>query len=418
MVEWWRGGVFQGVVTTQGRSLQVLYPGRPSSLAGPDFRDAFLMAEDGELIRGDVEVHLKRGDWVGHGHNRDPGYNGVVLHLFLHGGGNGTVLEAGTHVPEVLLDASPGPTYPAALPLVAPLERLRSLASEELERVLDEASERRFMAKASVMMKGIRGGEAEEALYAGLMEALGYSQNRAPMSLLARGLSLRRLKATVGPYVGSVPLALEASLLGAAGLLPHQRGLGLPGPEEGGYSMELKALWQGMGQPVVVPRAMWSRFRLRPQNQPLRRLVGASVLIGEYLHSGLIEGLRAKVTMGQREMEKGLGVESKGFWAHHLDFHRPVTRAPALVGKSRAREMVVNVVLPFFFAHSHLFGDRELGRRSLSLYRHYPPGQDNEITREVRGLLGARGGRGPVIDSAMRQQGLIHLYHVLRGRAR
>ena len=51
-------------------------------------------------------------------------------------------------------------------------------------------------------------------------------------------------------------------------------------------------------------------------------------------------------------MEKVLQVDGTEFWAHHLDFHRPVARAPALVGRSRAREMVINVVLPFFLPGS------------------------------------------------------------------
>ena len=415
---WWHGSAFRDVVTTQGRPLQVLYPGRPSSSAGPDFRDALLITEDGELVRGDVEIHLKRSDWVAHGHHRDSRYNGVVLHLFLHSVGNGAVLEVGARVPEVLLDPPSGPTYPVARPLAAPLERLRALPPKELERVLDGAGERRFTAKAAVIMKGIRGGDAEEALYAGLMEALGYSQNRAQMLLLARGLSLRWLKAKVGPDMATMPLALEAALLGAAGLLPHQRGLSLPGPEEEGRALELKGLWQGMGRRAVVLQSGWASFRLRPQNQPLRRLLGASVLIGRYWHGGLVEGLRALLTGSPREAEKGVEAESRGFWSRHQDFHRPASPAPALVGRSRAREMVVNVVLPFFYAHSHLFGDRELGRMAMDLYRHYPPGQDNEITREVRELLSVPGEKGPVINSAMRQQGLIHLYHVLRGQSR
>ena len=33
-------------------------------------------------------------------------------------------------------------------------------------------------------------------------------------------------------------------------------------------------------------------------------------------------------------------------------------------------------------------------------------------------LVAASKGKGPVIDSTMRQQGLIHLYHVLRGQSR
>ena len=132
----------------------------------------------------------------------------------------------------------------------------------------------------------------------------------------------------------------------------------------------------------------------------------------------MLEGLKAVVERGTwREVEGGLEVESTGFWAGHRDVHIPGARPGALVGRGRAREMAINVLLPLFFARAHLLGERELGQRSPALYRSFPPGQDNEITREIRGLLLASRKRQPVINSARRQQGLIHLYHLLQGRA-
>ena len=171
VARWWHQGAYSRVVTTRGRSLQVLYPGRPSPQAGPDFRDSLLATEEGELIRGDVEVHLRQGDWVGHGHHQDPRYRDVVLHLFLQGKRSGALPEIGAQVQEVAL----GMPQPAALlekaprasrrpetrHRAAPLERLRTLTSKELERVLDEAGESRFMTKALGMMERIRRGDPE-----------------------------------------------------------------------------------------------------------------------------------------------------------------------------------------------------------------------------------------------------------------
>ena len=116
MAGWWRGSVLKEIITTDGRSLRVLYPGRPSPHVGPDFRDAILATEDGELIRGDVEIHLRQRDWTGHGHHIDPRYSGVVLHVFLQGS-NG-VASQGTVgiVPQVLLHAPTPATYEESSP--------------------------------------------------------------------------------------------------------------------------------------------------------------------------------------------------------------------------------------------------------------------------------------------------------------
>ncbi|MSQ33603.1 MAG: DUF2851 family protein [Dehalococcoidia bacterium] len=68
--------------TETGRQVQVVYPGWRSREAGPDFREA-LIALDGDLEQGDVEVHLRARDWDSHGHGVDPRYRGVILHVCL-----------------------------------------------------------------------------------------------------------------------------------------------------------------------------------------------------------------------------------------------------------------------------------------------------------------------------------------------
>ncbi|MDE2942558.1 MAG: hypothetical protein OXP10_09545, partial [Chloroflexota bacterium] len=72
---------------------------------------------------------------------------------------------------------------------------------------------------------------------------------------------------------------------------------------------------------------------------------------------------------------------------------------------------------PYLYATAHLAGNAALGRRALELYRGAPPCPDNEVTREVKALIAASKGGCPVVNSARRQQGLIHVYRVLQGRA-
>ena len=406
--EWWRSGAIKTVVTTEGRPLRVLYPGRPAPHAGPDFRDTLLITEDGDLIRGDTEVHLKRADWDGHGHRGDPNYDRVVLHLFLRGGGR--PLETG--VQEALLDhqaeglarsgkkqRQTGPQQEAA-----PLARLGRLAAPELERELDEAGERRFMGMACAFAKRLRAGDAQEELYAGIMEALGYSRNSAQMGQLARGLPLRRLTETAG--AGCDVATLEALLLGAAGLLHRQLSLGMDDDAQSeGRSREMERVWRAAGAPAAVSRGAWICAGLRPNNRPARRLAGAAALIWRYRDTGLLEGIETALESRKfSHIERSLMVEGE-------------SGASALIGKARAREIAINVTLPFFYARAHTLGDSALGRLCLELYRDFPPGQENEVTREMKTLLGAASKKGPAVNSARRQQGLIHLYRAHIGRA-
>ena len=214
-------------------------------------------------------------------------------------------------------------------------------------------------------------------------------------------------------------MSLEALLLGAAGLLPHQRGILLLTPEGAARAAELSARWRMAGLRPALGPGDWDRTGIRPPNSPHRRLAAAGVLLARYWQDGLQQALLRPVrgTRSPAELRRELQVEGDGFWARHLDFHLPASRAPALLGEGRAGEILVNVLLPHLYAAAHLSGDAELRRRALHLYRGAPACPDNEVTREVKALMAASKGGCPVVNSARRQQGLIHVYRVLQGRA-
>ena len=397
-----------------GRRLRVLYPGRPSADAGPDFRDAILLTETGELLRGDVEVHLRPGGWRAHGHHRDRRYNGVVLHVVLwpSSGGGETTLAMGARVPTVAL-------YPAlqqtvgrrrgrrsAAPDLAPSAFLAAAApsnEQDVGATLERAGDARFNAKAASLRARLRqgGGEsgwAGQLLYQAVMEALGYSRNREPFLALAEGLPLARLeRLATGP--DDRLETLTAALLGAGGLLAGElpRGAGLT--EE-----ELRAAqraWDSMGLRPVVDAGAWRRFRVRPANRPERRLVGMAHLLHRLWDEGLLHGLARRALTGKV--------------AALLEALVVVEGGRTYVGRGRAGEAAVNVVLPLLVAWSGVQGDRELGRACRDLYRAWPPLPGNEIAAEAASrlvpavlqlpLVGAEELRG-----ARRQQGLHHLY--------
>jgi len=114
----WRGRTLRA---TTGEAYQILYQGRPGGGAGPDFRDAVLLA-NGERIYGDVELHLRPSGWQAHGHGADARYNDLALHVVLDAGRNRlesadlapTKLANGRHAPLVVLQPSPAPSAPSA----------------------------------------------------------------------------------------------------------------------------------------------------------------------------------------------------------------------------------------------------------------------------------------------------------------
>ena len=134
----------------------------------------------------------------------------------------------------------------------------------------------------------------------------------------------------------------------------------------------------------------WRHFRVRPTNHPVRRILGAARIIDRYLDGGLAWGVRADAEEGK---------------AAHLTRR---LSAPPYVGLSRARDVAVNVALPFL--HAYAGAARQPGRQAacLALYAKFPKLSENEITREAMRLLPSWG--RAAVRGARRQQGLMALY--------
>ena len=365
-----------GLVTQDGRRLKVLYPGRRSSTAGPDFQDCVLSTDSGDIVVGDVEVHVTAGGWTAHGHHVDSNYNGVVLHVVLAPTGlSTTTLESRAEAPIAAIGAvSQDEESDAELAL----EKAEDIRASTLQEKLDRAGDDRFRSKADGYVMELEEGDAEQVLYAGIMEALGYSANRKPFAALAANVPMAMLRALHDEPGTTRLLAIRAMLVSASGLMSSVS----PGNAE-----KFRDVLEDL-PPVEKITEPWKVFRVRPSNHPLRRIDGAAVLIDHAVNEGLVSALARTVREGS---------------------HRPLIQwltVPTFIGEGRAREIAVNVVLPFMHAWGGITRDHELRAVSKDIFRRMPGLADNEITREMKRLL------PPGVDTrgARRHQGLIHLY--------
>ena len=377
-----------GLATTDGRTFRVLYPGRPNARAGPDFRDAVLASESGQRIVGDVELHLDASGWRGHGHHADPRYNGVVLEVVLTPKRHRAVTTHARIEAPVAVLAPAMPDAPPAQPAATAWPGgLASLDDEALGRLLDEAGDRRFAARAHGFAIELRQGDPDQVLYASLMEALGYAVNRRPLRELAKRVPYAALTAFRGEPRATRLLAIHATLSAASGLLPWVR------PDE--EAAKLRAMARLLPRRGAMPPESWERFRIRPANHPARRVLGAASLLDRFLDTGLVKGLVERV---RGEDSKALPNALVGGLS-----------VPPRIGPGRAGDMAVNVVLPFLHAWALVRRDAELTSLTCERYRRMPALEENEVTREMRRLLGSPGRRVEA-GTARRHQGLMHLY--------
>src|SRR6266702_1730633 len=67
--------------TFDGQPLRVLHPGFHNLEGGPDFRGAVVQIGQDTPRSGDVEVDLRASGWRAHGHDRNPAFKKVILHV-------------------------------------------------------------------------------------------------------------------------------------------------------------------------------------------------------------------------------------------------------------------------------------------------------------------------------------------------
>jgi len=408
-VEVWERAVKSGryLRTVDEMPVRVLYPGRPSDQPGADFQDA-VVDIDGRVAKGNVEVHVRSGDWRAHGHHRNAAYNGVVLHVVMwHDGEPLTALENGVGIPVVALGGKVG--YDGGRQDRAPPLPCRGAAEDRITAAVDRAGDDRFREKAETFAGELCVMGPGQCIYRGIMTALGYTRNQSPFCSVAERLPLARLESIAGSQTGATALAnLEALLLGTAGFLPSQR----PGftADSHPWIDTIEKQWRASGPAPGLAHHDWSLFRVRPGNHPARRLAGMARLLWRCRESGLLATLLAglETANGWSGLIDVLTVAADGYWADHCDFGAACRGLDGfLVGKSRAGDIAVNVILPFAAAGSGTADQPGLAATNMALYETCPPAAENAIERHMRAQLGLK---RSVINTARRQQGLLHLY--------
>ena len=344
----WLRGEFDRAAArlTDGRTLQIVNPGRWNLLGGPDFRGARLRFGGGPERWGDVEVHLRAPDWDAHRHADDRAYDDVILHVVLFPPeGETRTRGARGEIPVLVLlpllhhDLEEFAREEAVESLSAAAlarlpEELASLAPSEVRARLMAWAAQRWEVKVHHASRRLQRLGWTEACHHAALEILGFRFNRAPMLRIA----------------GRFPLEAWTD-----GLVPED---------------------------LLSSESGWSLQGVRPANQPLVRLrqyarwTRAVPAWPEVLAGSLAGHLRPDpaATTRMERRRAGLG-DLRVRWRHDV--------AGDAVGGSRFDTLVCDGWLPLLAAR---------GARDLSgLWFHWFPGDWPPTLRRAltQGLAGS-----------------------------
>jgi len=362
--------------TTGGEPIRVLAPGRHNTDQGPDFSDARIRIGKATWA-GTAELHIRTSDWKKHGHDDDPNYDNVILHVVweddsvipgreMKGKEKGIpVLELKGRVPKHLLLRYDLLVQKGAF---IPCERIIHVVKPLVwkswkDRLLAE----RLVQKADLVKKFLdqNNGHWEETCWWLLARNFGIRVNADAFESMARSIPL-----TVLAKHKQQVQQVEALLFGQAGLLNK--------PVEGDYPVLLQKEYRFLSRkyglrPISIPVYF---LRMRPVNFPTIRLAQLAMLIvqSSHLFSKILE------TRTYKDLRQWFEVTANDYWHYHYRFDENSPYREKQLGEAMIDNLIINTVVPLLFAYGYYHGEQPYKDRALAWLERAAP-ENNQVTR-------------------------------------
>lgn len=390
-----RSALVNGLEINGQGLVEVISVGNHNFDSGPDFFNA--KVKIGETIwAGNVEIHINASDWNKHGHNTDPAYNSVILHV---------VAKNDIEVRNSKGDIVPTIEIPYPSSLEWELQRLvateawipcansiNEFGEFNLRMWLASLAVERLEQKTSQVIDLVNGfkGSWEEAFYVSVARSFGLKINALPFEMLAKATPLKVLA-----KVKDNLLSLEALLFGQAGMLDFKRD---DNPDA--YSQELLKEYSYQQKKFglsPIPSHLWKYMRLRPVSFPTIRIAQFAQLI--HRSSGLFS--RCMESPDLTAIVDLLKVKCTGYWLSHYNIGKESKPKEKVLGDDAIAVICLNTIIPFMFAYGTSRGNQELKDNALVFLESIKP-EENSVVNGFAKL-------GVKAESAFFSQALVQL---------
>lgn len=351
---------FLGASTTDGKSLEVIFPGYHNQDAGPDFLQAVIVLGGIHWV-GSVEIHCRSSDWLRHKHQCDDKYKAVILHvvyeydcdIFLSDNEVVPTLELKDKIPrdmfiryDTLMSVPDMLLCRYHLPKVDSLIVQHQLSSVLMERLLRRQSELQQLLNACRQ-------DWNELIYRSLAKGFGCKKNVTAFELLTQSLPYCIIRSHL-----SSRLQTYALLLGQSGLLD------VSGKDEYGEKLLYEYSYLRHKYRLdPIGAHQWNWLRLRPQNFPTLRIAQFAQLLfetGNMLQANVLKS-------PEIVLRQWMSVAPDDYWNDHYQFGKTTAWHASGVGMATMDSLIINTIVPIRFAYAKFMGDDAMQEEALSL---------------------------------------------------
>ena len=221
----WKYGLFdkEKLLDSEGNRIIIINPGEYNRDAGPDFFNARI-AVAGTIWAGNIEIHLRSSHFDMHGHQNDPVFDNVILHVVLENdrqvfNSKGEELLTA----EIKYDRLLHDKYLSLVNnpyIIACQDDIVNFDSMLLRHWVEALVVERLEQKSEIIqgILAVTGNDWEETFYRLLSRYFGFRVNTEPFEMLARSLPLKIIRKHADNR-----FQIEALLYGTSGML--QEGL-------------------------------------------------------------------------------------------------------------------------------------------------------------------------------------------------
>ncbi|RNC91580.1 MAG: DUF2851 family protein [Allomuricauda sp.] len=382
----------------QGESIVVHKVGMHNFGAGPDFFNSKIEI-NGQVWAGNVEIHLKSSDWYVHGHETDPNYDNVILHvvweddvpIFRKDQTQISTLAVKDLVPKSVLNSYKKLVLRSRRKFINCENDFASVNNLIVKSWLERLYIERLEQKSELIYKLLEtsNNDWEKVLFCLLMKNFGLNSNGEAFLSIASRIDFHLVR-----KVGYDLQKIEALFFGTAGLLDET-------DCSDAYFLQLKqefGFLKNKFQLNAMGSFRLSFFGVRPNNFPTIRLSQVANLY--HKNPNLFDLIIRAKTVDQFRTIFDLGTSA--YWEDHYTFGK--------ISKSRKKKLthqfiallIINTIVPIKFCHAKYSG-KSISEDLITLMIALKP-EKNTFIQQFDNL-------GLKTVNAMESQSKLHLYH-------